>query len=79
MLKCKKCLYVTKMGGCYACGYCLFTGKMRKCDPEDCDKFEEMDKEKRKEIDGSASKICASYSDEHIKYISENSKKGREL
>ena len=45
---CRKCLYVTKVvGNNYACGYCLFTGHMRGCDPENCTKFEKMDKKKR--------------------------------
>ena len=77
MLKCKKCLYKTKIGGTIGCGYCLYTGKMRNCEPENCDKFEKMDKAKRKEIDMSSNKICASDYDEHIRYISEAAKKGR--
>ena len=79
MLKCKKCLYKTRIGGTVACGYCLYIGNKRNCEPENCDKFEPMNKKKRKEIDGSLNKVYASYSDTYIQYISEVTKKRREI
>ena len=76
---CRKCLYGTKMGGCYACGYCLFTGKMRGCDPEDCTKFEKMDKKKREWLERDFRTVVKSRQSEYEHYISEKKRKGREV
>lgn len=76
---CKKCLYVTKMGGCYACGYCLFTGKMRGCEPENCKRYEKMDKKKREYLERDSRTIVKRKKDEYISYISETILKSKEV
>ena len=77
---CRKCLYVTSMWGQkYACGYCLFTGKMRGCDPEDCIKYEKMDKKKREWLERDFRTVVKSRQSEYEHYISEKKRKGREV
>lgn len=77
---CRKCLYVTKMAGnYYACGYCLFTGKRRGCDPENCAKFEKMDKKKRESLERDFRTIVKNRESEYVHYISEKKRKRREI
>ena len=76
---CRKCLYVTRMAGIYTCGYCLFTGKMRGCDPENCEKFEKMDKNKREWLERDFRTIVKSRQSEYSHYISEKKRNGREI
>ncbi len=69
------------MGGCYACGYCLFTGMARGCDPENCTKFEMMDKQKREWLERSKTGFCKpkNVDDVYVRYIGEQKRKGREV
>ena len=77
---CRSCLYVTSMWGQkYACGFCLFTGKSRGCEIEDCTKYEKRTKEKRKKLESEIRTIVKREKNEYVSYIGEIISKGKEV
>lgn len=51
--QCKSCRYHKYIAntGCWACHYCIETGNLRDCDPEDCTHWQPKTKGKRKRVD----------------------------
>lgn len=52
--RCSTCQYV--YGEClkdeYICGYLVFTGQLRRCSPNNCDKYKKRTKQRQENING---------------------------